>query len=225
MRKLKQIGAGNDKEVFLDPSDPEKKVRVIFRKPLTNEQIKSAIYLNKIARLLLPDNILKVYSVDNKEKSSMSIERVRHDSLHSKLSKLMVRHYKTDLGEKSILSKDDQNLLSSLVDERRKDQKVIEFIHIAREKGLILDSAGQNFSIDESTGILKSLDVDPAWVYEDDGSITINFDKDKLLTSVLELSKDSQQQARSYFNKLVTLFESTLENKGKKINIKNKNDY
>lgn len=220
MKTLEQIGAGNDKDVFLDPEDPRKKIQVIFRKHLTNEQAESIIYLNKIARLFFPDNIPEVYSVENEGKSIMKVERIMHDALQVKLSKLMVGHYSTPLGAPSILSADDQKFLASLIDTRSKEPRVLDFLRAAEKKGLIFDIAGQNFSIDESSGTLKIFDVDPAWTYEDDGSVTMNFDKTKLSTAILELPENLQNQARKDLEHLVALFEKCPEHRGKKVKVK-----
>jgi len=221
MKEKKQIGAGNDKNIFLNPANPEKRVVVIFRKQLTDEQLESALYLNKIMQLFFPQNIPKVYYAVNKgEESAMDVERIRFDSLHAKLSELMIGHYKVPLGEKNDLSETDQILLQSLIDKRHKDPKVLKLLKVTLEKGFILDIAGQNFSIDESSGDVKYFDVDPAWEYEDDGSITMNFNKDKLFSAITASPEELQKEAMGYFNHLISLFENNSNNKGKNINIK-----
>jgi ADP-ribose pyrophosphatase YjhB (NUDIX family) len=221
MASMVQIGAGNDKEVFLDPTDPETKVKIIFRKPLTQAQMESILCLNNIARIFFPENIPTVYSAENTiEGSVLSIERVSHDSLHIKLADLMVVHYQSPLGAKSLHSKDESELLSALIKQRSEDPKVLAFLSLALEKGLIFDIAGQNFSVDEKSGVVKPFDIDPAWIYEDDGSIMVSFDKMKLASAINSLPVELQNRAKTQFDRLMELFEGDPKNWGKEMKIK-----
>ena len=71
--------------------------------------------------------------------------------------------------------------------------------------------------IDELSGTLKLLDIDPAWVYEDNEVVLLNFSKEKLAVAILELPEHLRNKAKIYLDHIVALFENCSDRRGKKI--------
>ncbi|MDD5050472.1 MAG: hypothetical protein PHV93_01890 [Candidatus Pacebacteria bacterium] len=209
------IGEGYFKKVYADSENPEKRIHAEFKMPLTNEQIKSAFYLNKIAHLLFPENIPEIHLAANERGDDpfatwhdrtgyLKADRVSTDETHDKLQTLHKKYFQEELTAEG----DESERL--LQEEISKKPEVKTFVSLAKASGLNIDSAGQNFSLKD--GVVKYLELNPAWLKRNHEFYpSIYFDKEKLSAAIDKLPEDKKELAKTYFERLVSLCGNLLE--------------
>jgi hypothetical protein len=211
MEKREQVGEGNDKKVFADIQNPEEKVSVEFREKLSDDQIKSSYYFNKIAHLLFPENIPDVHIAGNQNGVSyIKAERFPHDEEHSYGQQLGIKHsayYLEGSGEKP--SREEEDRVDNDIANKSIDPRVQELVDAMRESGLAADSGGQNYSFGPD-GSVKYLELNPGWYYFNE-EIKPRFNVRKLKTAIEKLSLDKRKEAQQYFDRLMFLYERNVK--------------
>jgi hypothetical protein len=211
MRRLnpgEQIGQGAYKKVYLSK---ENYGRVIaeYHKNLSENQIKSLYYLNKLFKIFFPQNIPEINAAYNLQaqgaKKSILYSKLGYrDELHKKTAKTIIE---TNRGE-SGGNKQDKDKMHDYIHSNEQNPKITQFIKMAEQKGFFVDKGGQNFAIDEN-GIVSYLESNPAWVILKQGTPEEAYkyfvDIDKLRGAIVNLDPSVMPTAIKYFERLVKL--------------------
>ncbi len=163
--KGEQIGTGAHKDVF-DAAENPKRVVAEYKKneTLSDDQIKNAYYLQKIAHIFFPKNIPDIEAAFNypanpndlnpdtnkKTKtgpSSLYIEKGFRDEGHDLINKHFVKLFRNGFRQGFPATSEHQSA-KMLIRLNEDDPDVIDLIKFAKERGIILDRGGQNFSRD-----------------------------------------------------------------------------
>lgn len=216
--KRGNIGWGSQKVVKIHPDSPEM-VRAEFRRKLSNEQIKSAYYYNKLIRLFFPKIIPKVYETGNDGESYIHAERAERDSDHIKMT-YGVREAFEGMDDRALTEKEWKEL-ENMIEDRRNVPEVKAFLKLASHYGFRLDNSGQNFTLLNRK--IQYLDADCAWSYPERNPDFpyLNFDENLLSKAIEEnLSHEDKKQAYAYLERIKALLRTEKENLQAKKNSK-----
>lgn len=203
-----QIGAGYSKKVFSDPEN-QQRVDIEFREKLTNNQIKSVYYFNKLLKLFYPNNIPNVYIAGNKDDSYIKAEKLERDTEHERTANRLVTDDEYFMGNAdSVLAQEDRDEVDSQIQIRTNDPRVLQFVKSVYQNGFLIDPAGQNYVFSKD-GTLKYVELNPAWEYHF-GEMMRSFDPERLEDAINKLLPSQREQATQYLNRINALLEEEI---------------
>ena len=216
--KGEQIGTGAHKDVF-DAKENKNLVVAEYQnsEKLTDNQIKSAYYLNKIGHIFFPKNIQDIeaafnYPPDTKSPikgqltgpSTLYINKGYRDVNHDIDSRLLVELTRQNLKMNQFTAIDIKEA-SEHFRQNKQDPKIIQFIKTAKEHGIFVDNGGQNFSRDPE-GDIVYLETNPAWEIKEDGHIFYYAVPGKIRDAIINLKDPAQRErAIKYYERLIAL--------------------
>jgi len=193
------IGRGVSKMVF--ESENDKQIAVAeFHRPLTNDQIKSTYYLQKLIHLFFPKNTPDIEAAFNNRnrESFLYLEMGKRDPEHDKYNKILSQ------SGNSSAKKNASRGMAEHFRNVENNRKVLNFRQEAEKRGFRIDFGGQNYSMDDEDNV-QYLETNPGWEYRKRGAILYWFDKEKLKKSIEELPECQKTEANKYFGRLISL--------------------
>ncbi|MCC7356339.1 MAG: hypothetical protein IT410_01840 [Candidatus Doudnabacteria bacterium] len=192
-----KIGRGKDKDVFISKENSDI-IIANFRDKKSNEQIKSAFYLAKLAHIFFPDNVPDIHAAFNDEegKGTLYLENAHPDEEHKQINRWRVTR---ELDNERVRLNNDYH------DKNIADPEIKKLVADMESKGLLPDNAsGLNFGRSEDGDVLH-LDTEPGYIKILNTRI-LRFRPDLLKKAIEELPEGAQkQQALNYYDRLIKL--------------------
>lgn len=220
MNERVPIGIGSEKRIFVHASDPSR-VEGVYRERMSDADIKSVYYYNKLLHILFPDNTMDIYkagNAKNEEASSFVADRAALDEEASVFAQLGVDAELRMATEGKFTNEFEQRLsrAEDRGEELMNDERIINLHEKFAGAGVPLDWNHRNFTFDER-GEAIFLDVQRPFEDEFNYERRLRFDPDKLEAAIALLPDQEREVAVGCFKRLMELYES-LPRRDKKIN-------
>lgn len=197
-QRLRKIGEGSEKSVFIHPEEPDK-IIARWDREMSEKEMKGMFYLSNILHMLFPENV-PVMRLASKSKETVHIsDKKEVDPAHRELQELQMsfRDYTSDSPGWRKYSKEYTRHDSEI----GADPKYRKFLWQLKGLGITgLDVAQVNFGYDGS-GNLLYLDTIDAW--ESDGRPC--YDEAALREAIGAFPVDKSEKALQYLERLETL--------------------
>ncbi|OGY99420.1 MAG: hypothetical protein A2945_01015 [Candidatus Liptonbacteria bacterium RIFCSPLOWO2_01_FULL_52_25] len=216
--KMEKIGEGGEKEVYLHPEFPEKKVVSRLKEGGWNDasserKIKARFYLTKVLHLLLPKNIPDVHlAIHGKDKVLVS-ERKKMDKEHRALAEDTILKFESPHKSKRVVSPED--LRARLGKNLSQDDEVKRIERVFRDLGVAFDPSEVNFGYDEDGNMIYIDNSFNPWYAPPRGvtkpTFEAWFNEEKLLVAIRSLVGREQERALKYLERLKKLTQEERE--------------
>jgi len=212
--KMEKIGEGNQKEVYIDASDPEKVVSR-FREGYSEREseltMKGRYYLSKILHLLIPNSIPDTNLTAKGEDTIIVSERKKLDSEHLEHNRIM-----TALREGMSMKKND-NLLEREREMREdrierlvKDERFIAFENNMKALGVRFDEYPTNFTDDKNNNLVYIDNSFKPWnnlgLSHGGAGLRRNYYAPAIRAAIKNLDISGQSHALNYLQRLEELY-------------------